>query len=363
MFSQASDTSLTRYLYLKADLVNSLYLAILDQKEDEALFWVYEWYYSGWEEEVVHDILDFCRTFYDENYPEILPYFQGCHVAFIRNDSGTIMSQELDPDASVGDDVVSATVGRNLVRPKVVPRNVVEALWLGRITKTLVKCVPSFSHMYIRNSILEVMWRHEVPEQNLLHTKDVVRSVLPDHPPKIHYNVIFMGMESHELDQYQTREPTNDRSTFLSLVCQFPRNHRSYHPPTFLKDSLRTNSLDVPLPKYTLWDNWLFHASFAPLWAQRIQTYGGQIIDTEDEYGVVFDDDDQEEAFYNRFHYEPDEQPLEIQDRICYRDPTQTHQMFSWADFCKTYGTHCTKKIVIIKNKRLMDRKKSNIRE
>ena len=69
--------------------------------------------------------------------------------------------------------------------------------------------------------------------------------------------------------------------------------------------------------KYDLRDcylnNWLFHASFSPLWKQRIEQFGG-VIDMESKT-ITFDDDDNLEAFYDLYGLEPDEQPKEIQDK------------------------------------------------
>ena len=42
--------TLTRYLYIKEDVMLSLLMAILEKNRDEALFWAYELYYSGFEE-------------------------------------------------------------------------------------------------------------------------------------------------------------------------------------------------------------------------------------------------------------------------------------------------------------------------
>ena len=48
---------LTRYLYFKDDVLCSLFFSILNKEKDEALFWAYELYYSGYEEETVEYLL------------------------------------------------------------------------------------------------------------------------------------------------------------------------------------------------------------------------------------------------------------------------------------------------------------------
>jgi hypothetical protein len=54
----------TRYLYSKEDVLHSLFIALLDKQTDEALFWAYELYYSGFQEET----LDYLLKHYHEIY-------------------------------------------------------------------------------------------------------------------------------------------------------------------------------------------------------------------------------------------------------------------------------------------------------
>jgi hypothetical protein len=58
---------------------------------------------------------------------------------------------------------------------------------------------------------------------------------------------------------------------------------------------------------------WLFYAAGSPLWKTRIQKYDG-IVDYE-EKRVRFSDEDLEEAFYNLYNLEPDEQPKLVINR------------------------------------------------
>jgi hypothetical protein len=58
-------------------------------------------------------------------------------------------------------------------------------------------------------------------------------------------------------------------------------------------------------------DHWLYYASRAPIWRERIYNYGGEIID--EEKSVLFDNDDQLEEFYENYGFELDEQIIEIQ--------------------------------------------------
>ena len=50
----------TRYLYNKTEVKQSLFIALLNRKRDEAMFWAYELYFSGFGT----DILSMCIVKY-----------------------------------------------------------------------------------------------------------------------------------------------------------------------------------------------------------------------------------------------------------------------------------------------------------
>jgi uncharacterized membrane protein YfbV (UPF0208 family) len=60
---------LTRYLYIRDDALASLLLSIWEKKRDEALFWAYELYYSGFQEWVAN----FLYTVYRQNFWSLNP--------------------------------------------------------------------------------------------------------------------------------------------------------------------------------------------------------------------------------------------------------------------------------------------------
>jgi hypothetical protein len=54
---------LTRYLYLKKEVINSLLWAILNKDGDKALFWAYELYFSGFEMRLLKLLSEFYETY------------------------------------------------------------------------------------------------------------------------------------------------------------------------------------------------------------------------------------------------------------------------------------------------------------
>ena len=63
------DITLTRYLYIKEEVMISLVISILEKNREESLFWAYELYWSGFQEET----FEFLMSFYGEMFESLNP--------------------------------------------------------------------------------------------------------------------------------------------------------------------------------------------------------------------------------------------------------------------------------------------------
>lgn len=81
-------------------------------------------------------------------------------------------------------------------------------------------------------------------------------------------------------------------------------------------------------------DNWLYFASFSPIWSERIAKHQG--IVNHEKQTIEFVDED-EEQFNEKYDYEFDEQSLEVQDRLRMTDARSQVQMTK-PDFIQKYG-------------------------
>ncbi len=75
----------TRYLYLKTEVKQSLFISLLDHTCDEALFWAYELYYSGYQKEVFDYVMNLYDWLYHEDNPKIKKYIKGVWDEWIEN--------------------------------------------------------------------------------------------------------------------------------------------------------------------------------------------------------------------------------------------------------------------------------------
>uniref|UniRef100_A0A6C0JN19 Uncharacterized protein n=1 Tax=viral metagenome TaxID=1070528 RepID=A0A6C0JN19_9ZZZZ len=61
----------TRYLYSKLEVKQSLLLALLEKKTDEALFWAYELYFSGFKDDAFEYLANIYETIYSFENPRL----------------------------------------------------------------------------------------------------------------------------------------------------------------------------------------------------------------------------------------------------------------------------------------------------
>jgi len=103
---------------------------------------------------------------------------------------------------------------------------------------------------------------------------------------------------------------------------------------------------DVDIPDYKImFDyfelNWLYYGYRSPIWRDRIDDYGGEVNHEKKE--IEFDDEDAFEDFYQRWGYNPQEQPLEVRWNCI---GTGREEQMTLKDFCKRFGaTPVMKKI------------------
>jgi hypothetical protein len=113
-------------------------------------------------------------------------------------------------------------------------------------------------------------------------------------------DVKFVNVKAYHIEPYKTLAATTCiKWKYLQTVCKY----------AVCKEKLKKPEIAARLSLFR--DNWLYHASLSPIWLERIKNAGGII-----EAGrVTFASEDDEESFYDQYGFEPDEQPLEIQQK------------------------------------------------
>ena len=347
-----SSLILTRYLYIKEEVVAALLLALLDKREDCALFWAYELYYSGFQNETFAFLWSIYYDFYATLNPTFEQFFLSTHKEWIKSndpcalgniivnlcirpfttdvfmlrhvveqfvvstsssDSSSLSDLKEDNDNSISHKIadwlaehnyeclaqfilVECNVGTDLLA--IVEESCSYFSWNGLgITKS--KILTRFKKMSThcpresRKIVLAIIMQFYAMQSSCVKPKNIYLTMEPDDCEK--YKTL--------MDLSPSLSPCRN---ILSRACAFNINV-SEHLGLFgfVRDAATINCYRV---------KWLYYASLSPYWLAAITKIGGGIQDNS-LHKITFDDSTKEENFYEQYWLDPDEQPLEVQQK------------------------------------------------
>ena len=221
MTTRLSELVLTRYLYNKALVIESLQKAIDENVYNDALYWAYEIYYSGFEDELVEFIMLLFENRY-KHHVKLRSYIQKKYKA-------------------------------------------------NRITKD-----PTFVATILKNMNIKNYKQQETVKPR------------------------YIIVKADQIEEFKTLETTNHKWKVLQTMCK--------KPVTLIKNIKKTEAAKL-LKIFR--SKWIYYASRSPIWKARILEYHGKIDGRKKT--VEFKNDDDLEGFHDKYDYEPDEQPLNIQ--------------------------------------------------
>lgn len=256
---------LTRYLYIKQDVLVSLLLSIVNKDWPQSLFWTCELYYSGFQEELVEFVWVIFRDCFQKYNPKLTKYIEK------QYEQAMIDVQGANQQSYTTQTLLHIA---NMVRNMTVPTRRVD-------TKKIV----GLEHYVM------VVTNHDIM------TKSVETR-------------IYISVQESELEPHKTLEQRCDLKArhILKQACKYATNKSTplLTHITRLHDPCEKENL-VTMHRYC----WLYYACQSPIWADRLRTHHGKLDD--DVLCVVFDDLEDEEAFYEKYEYEPDEQSIAVQ--------------------------------------------------
>jgi hypothetical protein len=242
--------TLTRYLYIKEEVLVSLALSIFEKKKEEALFWAYELYYSGFQDLVMEYVNSIYNEMFKAHNPK-LGKFISARIAEWREDNS-------------------------------------KANCLGTIVVNLCDPVRKFN-------VDGFITRNFPP---------------PSKTPDIAFYVMFD--DASKYDQLTGVIPRK----VLERACLYSSRKNGNEVFGCTHAELPADQL-----KGSLFYNWLYYASFSPIWNERISKHRGIVC--HETKTVNFDD---LEEFYDIYGYEPDEQSANVISKLTHLD-AQPEQM------------------------------------
>lgn len=249
------ELAFTRYLYEKTEVMHSLLFALLEHNREEALFWTYELYYSGFE----HELAVWVQWIYDTFYSLTEPHYSD-HVAINLSRLSTLPIPE-ERDCLFGT-IISNLAHREFDIQQFVSR------YMGLIFDA-IPISPKNHRIYIRfrpRDLAKYKTKHIVARQMLEHVSDY---------PVRKSEALFM---QKYVDAYSPHTPNIETANF-------------------------SDSADTVEPYL---HHWLYYACKSPIWAYRISDFQTVIDDATKTVRFVLDDEC--EMFYDDYGYEPDEQ-------------------------------------------------------
>jgi len=342
-----SDLVFTRYLYIKDEVRIALLVSIIN-KSDDAIFWAYELYYSGFKNE----LFDLIWQLYYDFFATLNPTFE---AYLIKKHKEVVMSI----DDGNNDRIISSIIQDLLFRPFnsdiFIIRNIcenfeVDISYYQGIEKikdmqqtryNLEQWIETNDYRSISQWILNV--------NNTIATIDIYNICLNIFEEKgvkltkpklakefisvlnlnIKTTVILLAKIMCLFSKKE--ELKKGRSIYINVE---PEDIVQYETITSLKhykvlekacicgiDDLKHLSLfKLNRQKYIIkdeyWYRWEYHASFSPIWSQRIRQFGGYPDYTKQK--IIFKeepDDDLMQEFYSLYGYEPDEQTATTQEK------------------------------------------------
>jgi hypothetical protein len=365
----------TRYLYEKDEVKISLLINILNKKENESLFWAYELYHSGFTDELIQFLWKIYYDFFSTLNPQFENYLLNklqekqivCDKKVLANIISNFLIRPFNMDVFMLD---------YFVKKNNKPENLqnINKFTTATLKKTFTSFLNTHDYFGIGFCILHICNDEQINTiiklsidyfstfiENL--DKKLIISKINKIVSKNNYNKrilvlakilsyysiltslkmgknIYIVVEDADIVKYETVCVNLDCPQDKPYTKMFPAYKILTKACLYFIDNLdcltlfhlKRDNADI-VDAYL--NNWMYYASFSPVWKERILKYNGKIDD--ELKSVVFDDDDKHEQFCENFNYEPDEQTKDIQNKSIQNIETK----ITWMSFYESYCNNC----------------------
>jgi hypothetical protein len=316
---------LTRYLYSKEETEISLLMSLLDHEKDEAMYWAYELYYSGFNEEVftfLYQIYDCC---YESVHPKLREFIYKkpsdteCHLGSIvytlaTREYSLLYQRRFDTSKDLKPHPYGVLVPNYRWNCPLKNSN-------GLINRNnngepfrFFQGIPRLESYFARTITLP-------------NTDDNVEQLRPILKKKL-----CIIVHPKDIEPFKTKTDSFPRR-ILDKVIQFPIRQNIY--------SLLSSTENFCEKKRQILHHsnacWLYYASKSPIWNNRIIEHGGFVNHTTQR--VEFSQENIEDSFYELWGYSPDEQCREVQEYLgIYPFEEYSSEPISFEKFAEKYA-------------------------
>jgi len=323
--------TLTRYLYVKEEVIAAILTSIMERNND-ASFWVFELYYSGFENETIELIWTIYYSLFAVLNPDLESYLLE-HLVIKEEEE----EEEEDKKNLQNIHTVIQTL---LIRPYDTDVFLLHkiALYLDYDVDNAIFDLTTMSYMDLAvyiithpadcDALMKRVCLHFVKPCWKWVVVDKMKPLVLLSKCMHFYSTasgrrkcrrFYISVPQTEFKQYETVE-TPPAYKILRMVC-LPVDPCHY---LSLFETPRHRTMTA-LKMYH--SHWLYYASGSPIWRMRIVRYGGVIGAN----AISFPVDGAEESFYDKYDYEPDEQTMEVQ----YRNMQPIQAIQDWVQFIR----------------------------
>jgi hypothetical protein len=355
-----SDLVFTRYLYIKEEVCIALLVSILN-KSDDAIFWGYELYYSGFKDEFFNLIWKIYYDFFATLNPEFEVYLLKKYKKWLRENGDTqdklvssiiqtLLSRQFNTDMFLLRNIcekfdIDISYTKEITNIDNLKDNMIQwvsnkdlrsiAEWILNVNKNTIKLVDVYDIcLDIFNNLTKSKLMKEFDSDLTLNININPNIILLSKIVTLFSNFkksknFYISVDSEDIIQYKTIVGNNDVLAYqiLKKACICGINdfkHLSLFKLTRNKYNLQE----------TYWYHWEYHASFSPIWLKRIQQFGGyRDYSNRQLLFVKKPDDILLQEFYKLYGLEPDEGPLDIQNKSI----QSIEKIYDWKWFNNKY--------------------------
>lgn len=341
----------TRLLYPKDEVVFSIWYCFENKTSyDETLYWCYELYMSGFEEETMQILFTMYFCYISFHNQGIITELNKIYLDWKNETEHKEKSKYVHVFLSkIYNEKYSNLVYNFIQKYKEMTK--VEKItlykgkkpkWLEEYDESVRTFIHSVSKQNVKNTYHFLKIKEDKSTLELEKLELAVKQYMKNHNYEYVYSenlqsklIIILSNLFTMLTDCHTEQTKNNTVHFDSInedikLDDFITNFNEYYPSKIYKilreqrkyktHTEKMNESEMSINKINktwqqcYYDDWLYHASFSPLWEKRIQEYDGLIDHTNqkvvlDDSEIYQNDNTRFEEFYNHYNLEPDEQP------------------------------------------------------
>ena len=278
----------TRYLYYKPNVIGSLFISIAENNIEESLFWGYELYYSGFVNELLEYLL-----YINEN-------LEGGAIEAVPQLKSKMVSTEAVPQLK--SEMVSTEAVPQL-KSKMVSTEAVPQLKSKMVsTKAFIKKkYKEFISMSITDNTRDCIIG------TIIRNLTICKTITTNKKIRIVY-------KDKDIIKYRTSlEPIKPRM-ILSINCIYQvktlSEYKNYNGNLIIPKQI----IEIEYNYNEILENWRTHWEYysakSSFWMNIFKSYSGSL--NNEKKTIEFKNYEDEERFYDKYGYEPDEQSMEV---------------------------------------------------